>query len=167
MFEYAEKLITGIYKSFVDAPFWSNAVKFLLFIWLFFQGIHTYIYCILALVMIDVITGIYASRIKKEAFKSRRLRKGLIEKVVIYNLLLISVFVLELVIKTGINYEAFYMVLFSTILICTYELTSIMENILVIDPSLKFIRKLIRLTKKIEDRAVEMAEDKVEGVTKD
>lgn len=162
MFEYAEKLITGIYKSFVDAPFWSNVIKFLLFCWLFFQGIHTYIYCILALVMIDVVTGIYASRNKKEAFKSRRLRRGLIEKVVIYNLLLISVFVLELVIKTGIPYETFYMVLFSTILICTYEITSILENLLCIQPNLKFIKRLIRLTKKIEDKAVDMAEEKID-----
>jgi len=45
--------------------------------------------------IIDVITGIIASIKKGEPFKSRILRKGLIEKVVIYNMLMVSVFVLE------------------------------------------------------------------------
>ena len=164
MFKYSIEILQKLVNQVINSTTANNILKAIIAGWLFFAGIHTYIYCVLALVIIDVITGIIASLKKGEEFKSRILRKGLIEKVILYNLLMISVFVLEIVIKTAFNYSAFYLVLIATVCITTYELSSIMENILVIKPELGFIRKLITLTNKLQDKTVDIAENKIDSI---
>ena len=165
MFNYAVEIIKKITSTLINTSFWNNALKFILACWLYFAGIHTYIYCILALTVIDVTTGIFASLKRGEKFKSRILRKGLVEKVLLYNLMLISIFILELIIKTGFNYSTFYLVLVATVCIATYEISSILENVLTIRPELSFINRLIKLTNKIQDKAVNIAENKVDRVS--
>lgn len=164
MYVYYLQVLKNIISNTVHAPFWNNVLKVLLAGWLFFAGIHSYIFCILALTILDVVTGIIASIKKGNKFKSRILRKGLIEKVLLYLVLLISVFILELVIKTAINYTAFYMVLVATVCICTYELSSILENLYVIRPDMKFIKRLIKLSNKIQNKALDVAENKIDKI---
>lgn len=50
----------------------------------------------------------------------------------------------------------------ATMLIGTYELSSIMENLLAINPNLVFIKSLIKLTDKLGDKTISVAEDKIE-----
>ena len=165
MFKYSIEVLQKLVNQFFHSTIWSNLIKAVIASWLFFAGIHTYIYCVLGLVLIDVVTGIIASLKKGNKFKSRILRKGLIEKVILYNLLMISVFILEIVIKTAVNYSAFYMVLIATVLISTYELSSILENILVINPNLSFISKLINLSNKIQESTIDVAEEKIDNIS--
>lgn len=162
MFKYSVEILQKLVNQVIHSTTANNILKAVIGSWLFFAGIHTYIYCVLALVVIDVVTGIIASIKKGEEFRSRILRKGLVEKVILYNLLMISVFVLEIVIKTAFNYSTFYLVLIATVCITTYELSSIMENILVIKPELGFVRKLINLINKLQDKTVDIAAKKID-----
>lgn len=163
MFKYCIEILQKLVNQVIHSTTTNNILKAIIASWLFFAGIHTYIYCVLALVFIDVITGIIASLKKGEEFKSRILRKGLVEKVILYNLLMISVFVLEIVIKTAFDYSAFYLVLIATVCITTYEISSIMENILIIRPELGFIKRLITLTNKLQNKTIDIAEDKLDS----
>ncbi|SFW53147.1 phage holin family protein [Chitinophaga sancti] len=164
MYPYALTIIRKIIDNTIRASLWNNVLKLLVAIWLFFAGIHTYIYCIIALTFMDVATGIPASMKKGELFKSRILRKGLIEKIALYLIMLIAVFILELVVKSAFKYESFYMVLVVTMCVSTYELTSILENIAVLRPELPFISRLIKLSNKIQEKTLDIAEDKVDKV---
>ncbi|WPQ65506.1 phage holin family protein [Chitinophaga sancti] len=162
MYPYALTIIRKIIDNTIHASLWNNILKILIAVWLFFAGIHTYIYCIIALTILDIATGIPASMKKGVPFKSRILRKGLIEKVVLYLIMLIAVFILELVVKTAIEYDSFYMVLVVTMCISTYELTSILENIAILRPELPFISRLIKLSNKIQEKTLDIAEDRVD-----
>lgn len=161
-FTYARTILLNIFTSFIKSPITTKLIDLAIFIWLLFAGIHTYIYATMALTIIDVITGITASIKKGEPFKSRILRKGLIEKVVIYNLLMVSVFVLEYIIRKAIGYDNYWLVLLTTTLIGTYELSSIFENLFVINPNLVFLKSLIKLSDKFRDKTVSIAEDKID-----
>lgn len=86
---------------------------------------------LLALTFIDVVTGVMASVKKRRTIQEQNPEKGLIEKGILYNVLMISVFILEMILKTAINYKAFYLVLVSAMLIGTYEVSSIVENLIV------------------------------------
>jgi hypothetical protein len=44
----------------------------------------------------------------------------------------------------------------------TYELSSIFENLFVINPNLVFLKSLIKLSDKLRDKTVSIAEDKIE-----
>src|SRR4051812_33572661 len=129
MLKYCLGIMSKLGQEIGNNSLYSKLLKASLAAWLFFAGIHFYLYCVLGLVVIDVITGIMASLKKGEEFKSRLLRRGLIEKLILYLLLIISIFILEIVIKTAINYTPFYLVIFSVIIIATYEISSILENL--------------------------------------
>lgn len=159
---YGKRLAIDIFTSFAESPVLGKCVKALIFIWVLFAGIHIYLYSIITLTILDVVTGIIASVKKGEPFKSKILRKGLIEKVILYNILIVSVFALEYVIKSALGYDTYWLVMLATMLIGTYELSSIMENLLVISPNLVFIKSLIRLTDKLRDKTVSIAENKIE-----
>ncbi|RYF96301.1 MAG: hypothetical protein EOO00_03045 [Chitinophagaceae bacterium] len=152
----------NIFASFTKSTFATKLIDFALFIWLLTAGIRAYIFAVMVLTVIDVITGIIASVKKGEPFKSRVLRKGLLEKVLIYNLLMVSVFILEYIIKKAIGYDNYWLVLMTTTLIGTYELSSIFENLYVINPNLTFLKSLIKLSDKLRDKTISVAEGSIE-----
>ncbi len=53
----------------------------------FYAPVNLYAISILGLIIINVITGTWASYIKNQPFKSRILRKGLLEKMAVYGML--------------------------------------------------------------------------------
>ena len=67
--------------------------------WLFFTCIHTYLYAVELLIVLDVVTGVYASTRKGEMFTSKFLKKGLLEKTILYIVLLGASFSMEMVLK--------------------------------------------------------------------
>lgn len=73
---YVQHLLTRIFSAITDNIF----VKIFFAIWLYFAGIHVYLYGIGVLIVFDVVTGIYASIKSGKPFKSQYLRKGLLEK---------------------------------------------------------------------------------------
>ena len=154
---YLKYLLNNIFS------FNNIITKSLMALWLFFAGIHTYIIAIFALLIFDVITGIYSSINKGEKFTSRLLKKGLIEKLCLYLIILVSAFSLEAIIKTIFPWESFFIVFLVTVLISTYELVSIFENIYAINPNLSFLKSLINLSNRLNRKAIDVAEGKIEG----
>ena len=165
-FKYYKNLVFSIFNNFFasDKAKWIVKAAFLAFA--YFSSIHIYFYAIIALSVIDCITGIWASVKQGVSFKSSILRKGLVQKFLLYNLLMISVFIIEKVLKSVIIYSKFYFVMIATMMISTNELVSICENILKINPRLLFVNKVINLTNQVQDETVNTAEKKIQDVAK-
>jgi hypothetical protein len=124
-------------------------------------GIKVYLVSVFALVILDVITGVAASIKKGESFKSKILKKGLIDKTFLYIIMLIAVFILEGLAKSVFTYTPCCFVFFAAFMISCYELISIFENIFVLNPNLAFIQPLINLTSKLSSKAAETAESQI------
>lgn len=159
-FEYIKHLLIRTFTTISDNIFVKSAIG----VWLYFSGIHVYFYCIGALVIFDVITGIYASIKQGRKFTSEYLRKGLLEKVALYLILLLSAFAFETVFKTMYNWEHFFAVFFVTVLVTSYEMVSICENIIAVNPKFLFLNSIINLSKKISDKTVKNVEDKIDMI---
>ena len=142
-------------------------IKLIIGVWLYFSGIHIYLEAIAALVIFDVITGIAASIKSGQKFTSEYLKKGLLEKVALYLILILSAFILEMVFKSMYQWDKFFIVFFVTTLISSYEAVSICENILKINPSLTFINSFIRLTKRINKSSIDTVDNKIDEIIKD
>jgi hypothetical protein len=121
-------------------------------------GIKIYLVSVFGLVILDVITGVMASIKKGEAFKSKILKKGLIDKTFLYIVMLIAVFILEGLAKSVINYTPYYFVFLASFMISCYELISIGENVFVLNPDLSFLKPLISLVGKLQDQAISTAQ---------
>lgn len=157
------------YTLFVLRKLWSqlgdsSIVKGLLGVWLMLGGVHTYLYTIVALTVIDVITGVWKSLRQGEPFTSRKLRKGLLEKVGLYLLLLVSVFILDNLLMGVIGHSTGYFAFIITFLISCYELTSIAENLSVLMPQIPFLRGLVRIFKKMGTSTIDKVEKNVDTV---
>jgi hypothetical protein len=50
----------------------------------------------------------------------------------------------------------------TTTLIGTYELSSIFDNLYVINPNLTFLKSLIKLSDKLRDKTISVADNKIE-----
>ncbi|MDQ2718253.1 MAG: phage holin family protein [Bacteroidota bacterium] len=137
-------------------------IKTALGLWLYFEGIHNYIYYIIIFIILDSVTGIAASIKLGKKFTSECLRKGLLEKTALYLILILSGFLLESIFKSIFPYQNYYIGCIITTLICSYESVSVMENILIIDPELTFLTALIRLAKRISNMTIKTADDKLD-----
>ena len=79
--------------------------------------------------------------------------------------LLISVFVLEKLMSNLLSGNYFSFIIW--VLICSYELTSIVENLSIINPNISFLSGLVRVFKEVGESTVKNLEDKVDDITKD
>ncbi|MBN9295388.1 MAG: phage holin family protein [Filimonas sp.] len=159
---YAKSVLLKINSTFLNSSVGSWIIKSATAIWLYFAGIHNYLFIVFALTLLDVVTGVMASIKKGEKFKSRILRKGLLEKFLLYLIIMLAIFFLETLGKSIIQYDKFYFVFIGTFLISTYEVVSILENILVLNPKLLFISSLIKLTNSLQSKAIEKSEKAIE-----
>jgi len=162
MIHYVKTLLKNIWASAQE----SYLGKLLMGAWLFFVGIHSYIYAIMALSVIDVIIGIIAARKKGEAISSRKLRKGLLEKTALYMFLLISVFVMDKLMASVLG-SGHYFSFIVTVLICSYEVTSIIENLSILNPNIPFLSGLVRVFKKMGESTVNHLESKIDDINTD
>ncbi len=151
---HARTILHNISDTIINSPTVLKLIALITACWMHFVGIHSYIYAVIALTVIDVATGIIASIKKGEKFKSRILRKGLIEKVCLYLIIMVSTFILESVIRTGIELETYWLVMVATTLISTYEFSSIVENLLVINPNLTFLKRLQKISNNMANKTV-------------
>lgn len=118
----------------------------------YFAGIEVYVIAIGALVVADVITGIWASFKRDELFSSKKLGRGLIQKTALYSLIMASSFVIGKVINSALPVTTYWMTWVLTLLILLYELSSVIENIVVINPDMVFLRRFSGLFEKIVDK---------------
>lgn len=160
---YIKSTLLKIFFSAADYSNYHGIIKTITSaLWLYFAGIKLYLISIPILVLLDCITGIIASNKKGLPFTSKELKKGLLYKTALYIIMLIGTLVLESLVKSIFSYSAYFLVFFVSFLIGCYELISIFENILVIKPDLKFIQVFIKLTNKLQSKAIEKAEKIVE-----
>lgn len=159
---YYTSLLTKIFTTISASPLYVNFIKFLLSFWLFFAGIKIYFAYIFCLILIDVATGIPAALKRKEKFTSRILKRGLLQKTALYFILMLTFFFVEKIVMSAIIYSNHYLVMVITLLISFYESVSIMENVLVLNPQLGFLKRLIGIAKKAETKTLDDLEDKIE-----
>ncbi|MDO9374553.1 MAG: phage holin family protein [Ferruginibacter sp.] len=159
---YIEQLLLNLIENFTNFFKYNPAIKTIIAFFFYFAGIHVYLYCVFILVIFDVITGIKASMTKGEKFTSRFLKKGLLEKLALYLILILAAFFLELVLKSMYQWDKNFIAFLVTMLISTYEMVSICENILIINPNLEFLKGIIKLSKSICNKAMEVARNKVD-----
>ncbi len=160
--EYMKKLMTSFWKYLVDN--WPVIVKALIAVWFFFSGIHLFIFAIFSLTILDVVTGVTAAYKRKEPITSRKLRTGLLEKFLLYMVLLLAVFTLDIVMKHIIPIDAYYLSGLISFLISTYEVTSIMENVLTINPNMPFISSLVRVFQTMNQKTIDSMQKKIDGM---
>jgi carbon starvation protein CstA len=135
--------------------------KALIGIVMYFAGIHLYIVAVVVLALMDVFTGVWAAKKTGIEITSRKLRRGMLEKTGLYLILLVASFVLGKVMQDMIKIDNFYVAWLLTVLICIYELTSIIENVIKIYPTLAFLSKLKVLLNKVGDKQIDNAEGKL------
>ena len=162
MIAYCKYILKGIGHILVSS--YDFLIKGLLALVLYFQGIHVYMYMVGALVLIDVATGLYASLKRGEGFSSRKLRKGLLEKLALYLVLMIAVCLTEKLTMTVLGFHTFYLTWLVSTLICFYEVSSVCENLVSIRPDIPFLSGLVRLFNKMGQKTMENMDKKFDAV---
>jgi hypothetical protein len=156
---YMKNILSDLCKTFIqffsrDGLVWKSIVALLMY----FADIHLYVIAVLSLTAIDVFMGVWAARRRNEQITSRKLRKGLIEKAALYLVLLVASFILGKVMQNVLSFEKFYLTWILTLLISVYEITSIIENMISINPNLSFLGKFKKLLNSIADKQIESTE---------
>lgn len=137
---------------------WGNIVKFiagvLATMW---AGIGGLFYCVMFLVFLDIVLGICASIKEGHSFESSILRKGLLEKFLLYTILFIVTYVGETIIHLSFPYIKFYLVGLYAALVGFYEMASIIEKLIIIYPKNKVLKRLAKWlnvwNKKLDSKA--------------
>ena len=110
---YLKQQLSKIFLSLFD----NRIIKAILAAWLFFAGIQIYIYGIATVIILDVLTGIYAAYRTSTPFISQILKKGLLEKTFLYIFLMVTSLAMEMMLKNMFGWEHYYVVFFVTVLI--------------------------------------------------
>lgn len=127
----------------------------------YYAGIQLYLFAIGALVVADVVTGIWASFKQGEKFSSKKLGRGLIQKTVIYLIIMAASFEIGKVIQSAIGNETYWLTWILTLLILVYELTSVIENIVIINPQFYFLKRFSGLFEKVVNNQMDSVEERL------
>jgi toxin secretion/phage lysis holin len=160
-FSYLEHILSGLGRTFLDIQTnWllKGILAAVTAIVGYYAGIHIYLVAIGALVLADVITGVWSSFVSGEKFSSKKLSKGLIQKTAIYLIIMAASFEIGRVMQTVIPHETMWLTFILTALILLYELTSIIENIVVINPDFYFLRRFSNMFEKVVEKQIGNAE---------
>lgn len=151
--EYCKFILLNVFDTWFKHPIWLNVVKILLGAWTMLAGIHNFLFGITFLIVVDVVTGIIASLKEGKPFNSKKLRKGLLERFLIYNTLILVIWVMEKMVKESFEYDSFYAVMLVCVFIASYECSSLLENMLRINPNYTFLNKVGRILNLFEETA--------------
>lgn len=153
-----------ITMTMTQATLWGLIGSFIIFILGLFAPIYAHIVVILVAVLLDVMLGIIASLRKGEIFTSRRLKDGLINKTAIYGILLASFLMIEGVVMGMLGYTVFYAVGAISTMILFYELISIIEKLIVIDPRTKVLYRILKFVKKTDKKLDDVIDKKLDEI---
>lgn len=158
---YWKGILSHAGVSWINSPVIVDLIKTILgLLTAMWTGIGGLFVGVLILTVFDVIIGTRVSIKKGNSFSSRKFRKGLVEKTILYALLFIVSYVLEGIIKTSIPYEQFYLVGFSAAIFGFYEASSIIEGLIYLYPEYPFLKRLGNylhiLDKKVEEKVTGM-----------
>lgn len=96
----------------------------ILAIFAFTLPIHSLIYCVIGLITLDTITGVYKAYRIKEAITSKRFGQ-VVSKLLLYNLAILAGFLVE----TMIGIQAVHIAQIIGVAVALTELKSVLENI--------------------------------------
>lgn len=104
---------------------------------------------------------------KGERFESKIFRKGLIEKSILYTILMCASLVLGKLLQTVFDFDVFYISWTLSVMICVYEISSVIENIVVINPNLAYLNAFKTFVKSIGKKQVESVTEKFSTIEAD
>ncbi|NNV57209.1 phage holin family protein [Limnovirga soli] len=142
----------------------KHILNFLVAVGMYSAGTKVYLVGIFTLVIFDALTGVMAARQCDEKFESKKFRKGWIDKIDLYSMLMFSVFILEYKLKTMVSYDPQFMLFTVTFLVASYECISVVENIYTIYPKMAILKTVMRLIGKLQDKVVEKAENAIDNL---
>lgn len=124
---------------------------------------RVYLLSIFVLVIIDMISGIAASLHRGERFSSRKLRTGLIDRIILYGTLFVITLMIDTMLKGTIDYGRDYVAIVCCMIIGFYEAGSCIENLVSRFPKYTFLKKiggmLNLLEKSYEDSTIQKITD--------
>lgn len=137
----------------------------------FFVGIlvdmKVYIAAISVLVITDMITGIMASLHRGEAFDSRKLLMGLLERFILYFFLFDVTIMLDAIVRDAINYGRDYIAIACCTMIGFYEASSCIENLVSRFPNRLFLQKIGRMLNLLEKSYEDSTVNKITNIIND
>lgn len=162
-YSYAKYILLGLFNTFsrITHDVKAFLVGAVTAIGVYYAGIQIYLVAIGALVVADVITGIWASFKQGERFSSKKLGRGLIQKTVIYLIIMATSFEIGKVIQSAIGNETYWLTWILTLLILLYELSSVVENIVIINPDMVFLKRFSGLFEKVVNKQMDNVEEKL------
>lgn len=156
---YCRVLFSRIWGRWVTSELMVNLGKLALgFLYSVIIGMYPYVLSITLLVVFDMIFGIKASMKRGEQFSTKKLKRGLLQRIFLYTSLIVCFLMLDVVLHATYDYGKFYIAAIICTLISFYEVSSIMENLIEVYPNFPFLKKIGNvfnlLEKKYEDNTV-------------
>lgn len=125
---------------------------------------QVYIVCIFVLVIIDMITGIMASLHRGERFNSRKLRTGLIERIILYGFLFIITMMLDTMLRSVYDYGKNYIDIICCTIIGFYEAGSCVENLASRFPKYPPLKKIGKTLNLLSDQYEQSTINKITNI---
>lgn len=125
---------------------------------------RVYILSIFVLVIMDMITGIMASLHKGERFSSKKLKRGLLERVLLYGSLFIITLMIDTILRGTIDYGKYYAAIVCCTIIGFYEAGSCVENLVSRFPDKAFLKRIGAMLNLLEKSYTDSTIEKVNDV---
>lgn len=165
---YAEILFSRITGKWLATPFFSNSLRvtgsFLLMI---LTSIRVYLVAIAILIIMDMLSGIGASLKNGEKFDSGKIKKGLLERIVLYGSLIIITLAIDSMVRGTWDYGSYYVTMFSCTVIGFYEAGSCIENLITLYPQYTFLKKIANMLNLLEKTYEKNTVGKVQEILKE
>lgn len=160
---YASVLFDRILTMWESDTWLHNLIKVAV-AWLFTLWLDVYVYIsiVMFLSVADVLTGLRKALKDGKPFSSKKLRRGLIERLVLFTSLFVLMLCMDNLIRGMYDYGKYYITQFVCVIIGFYELSSIIENLIAIHPKFTFLKKIARFLNLLETKHEERTIDKVE-----
>lgn len=160
---YASILFDRIIMTWESDTWIHNFLKVVVaWLFAFWLDVYVYISIVVFLSVADVATGLQRALKDGKRFSSKKLRRGLIERLVLFTSLFVLMLCMDNLIQGFYDYGKYYITQFVCVLIGFYEVTSIIENLIAIYPKYTFLNKIAKFLNLLETKYEERTIDKVE-----
>lgn len=161
IFIYAGILLRRILERWASSPPINTVIGFAFGV---LVDMRIYLCALLVLVIMDMITGIMASLHRGEKFNSRKLRTGLLERIILYGFLFIITLMLDTILRGTINYGKYYIAILCCTIIAFYEAGSCIENLVSRFPKYPFLKRLGGKLNLLQDKYEESTINKLTNI---
>lgn len=140
---HAKFLLADIIEWYLSHPFWYKIITaFIIFIAALWGEISVFIYSMFILTFLDTHYGIKASHKLGIKFDSKKRRKGLLDKSIIYMTVLIMTLIIDSMALSIYDFGKHYLTSVLLLFAGLYEATSIVEKLKVLYPESRLIKQM-------------------------